>query len=52
MLWADWTAVVSMSLRDSVISHRSWRRDRMAMISSAVSAVPIMSMTFILELSF
>ena len=52
MLWADWTAVVSRSLRDSVISHRSWRRDRMAMISSAVSAVPIMSMTFFLKLSF
>ena len=51
MLWADWTAVVSISLRDSVISRRSWRRDRMAMISSAVSAVPITGMTYILKLS-
>ena len=51
MLWADWTAVVSMFLRDSVMSRRSWRRDRMAMISSAVSAVRIMSMTYILKLS-
>src|SRR3989344_2940150 len=51
MLWADWTAVVSSSFRDSVMSRRSCRREVTAMISSATSAVPIMSMIFILKLS-
>ena len=49
MLCADCTAVASCSRRDSMISERSCRSAVMAMNSSATSAVPSMSSTFILK---
>ncbi|MNV52963.1 hypothetical protein D3C71_1450820 [compost metagenome] len=51
MLWADCTAVVNSSCRESMMSRRSCSKEVTDMIKSATRAVPIMSMIFILKLS-